>query len=140
MSTLPSIITSEAKLNQLYDFDKLAEDVATSRGLVVVLPNANQLQLDLDTDEAYEEFWRRLETLDLDCNIKENFSASGSPHRHIYLTFKDRVFSEVERILIQAALNDDPLRVFLNTRRLLSGIPNPTRLFESPTTTQQLEK
>ena len=117
-----------------YNFDLLAQDVADAKGLVVVLPQPNQLQIDLDTVEAMNEFDRRcgtmFDTMRESPVIHRNYSASGHPHSHITLTFK-REFTEWERITIQAALGDDPLRVFLNTRRLLAGIPNPSRLFET---------
>lgn len=123
-----------------YEFDVAAEEVAKSRNMCVVLPQSNQLQIDLDTEEDYQEFLRRFDEFRADGNetfnrgIKTEIycSASGFPHRHVYITFKDRTFTELERILIQAALNDDPLRVYLNTKRFLYGVKNPSRLFEKP--------
>lgn len=121
-----------------YDFDTRAEVIAAEKGLKVVFPAANQLQIDLDTHEAFVEYERRYECfltgaasiLTRHHEVEVHPSASGLPHRHITISFADKIFTEQERILVQAALNDDPLRVFLNTRRLLSGVENPTRLFE----------
>lgn len=127
-------IATTKQFNDEYDFDAKAEEVAKSKGLVVVFPKSNQIQLDLDTENSYDEFLRRLPCFMFD-NIEYSVapSASGLPHRHVTLTFLTRAFTEWERICIQAALGDDPLRVFLNTRRLLAGCENPSRLFEKPT-------
>ena len=121
-----------------YNFDESAEEVASAKGLVVVFPEDNQLQIDLDSDEAYKEFDRRLEAFELSDTHFESASvvitpsASGLPHRHVTITFPRRTFDESPRMLLQAALNDDPLRVFLNARRFIFGVKNPTRLFEKP--------
>lgn len=36
-----------------YDFEEHAEEVAAERGQIVVLPKANQLQIDIDSEEAH---------------------------------------------------------------------------------------
>lgn len=124
---------SDTKLEDAdYDFDVAAEDVAKSRNQIVVYPKPNQLQLDLDTEDAFSEFQRRFGTMDFSdtpptVDIKE--SASGEGHRHVTLTF-NKIFEEWERLAIQAALGDDPIRVFLNVKRKIHGIENPSRLFE----------
>lgn len=117
-----------------YDFDKDCEEIAKERGLMVVFPEANQLQIDIDSEEQFSEFERRWWAFKTQWNVsrEDKVSASGLPNRHVYLTFRDRVFSEEERIMWQAALNDDPLRVFLNAMRLAYGVKNPSRLFEKP--------
>lgn len=126
-----------------YNFAESAEKVATGRGLVVVLPEPNQLQIDLDDQAAYDVFCDRLDQFDI-CNgvagvqivVKE--SASGFPHRYVVLTFGlrgfsgFREFSEPERIALQFALGSDPVRERLNVMRLWFGVDNPTRLFEKP--------
>jgi len=124
-----------------YEFDRNCLEVAAERGLIVVFPNDNQLQLDLDTDEAWDEYVRRSNDMyrlskNFICEMNVTVSASGLPHRHVTLTFKDRTFDDRERILMQAALGDDPLRVFLNTLRLEYGVYGPCRLFAVPTQEQ----
>jgi len=131
-------LTQEQKqqLSDLYDFDASAQAVAESRGLVVVFPKENELQIDIDSPEQLAEFFRRLNYL---CDSplfnynshKLTTSNSGKGHHHVTIVC-DRTFTEVERMMLQAALNDDPLRVFLNARRWLYGIENPSRLFEKP--------
>lgn len=131
-----------------YNFDLLASEIAESKGLIVVMPKPNQLQIDIDSDEQYAEFHRRLECFvrtyrdeqlfDMrDFGYEEHESSSGLPKRHITLTFWNHEFTEQERILYQAALGDDVLRVFLNTKRLHFGVPSPSRLFEKPISTGQ---
>lgn len=117
-----------------YEFDWVAEKVAKSRGLVVVYPKKNQLQIDLDSEDAYRNFLDQMDALD----IRHSWavitpSASGLPNRHATITFTNgRTFTEWERIAIQFALGSDPVREKLNIMRLYNGLPNPTRLFEKP--------
>ena len=121
-----------------YDFDKNCDEVAASRGLVVVLPKANQLQIDIDSESAFAEFERRYRGIETEWLVKREarISASGLPHRHIYLTFQDRTFGNIERVMMQAALGDDSVRVFLNMMRIERNVPNPSRLFEKPPVTE----
>jgi hypothetical protein len=130
-----------------YDYDEDAESVAARRHQCVVIPSYKQLQIDLDTEEAYTEHLRRYgEMLNDERSIfyKPHHhdvlpSSSGYPHRHVIITFPDmrdtpfwEGFKECERIALQAALNDDPKRTYLNMRRFVNGIKNPSRLFRSP--------
>jgi len=114
-----------------YNFDEVAEEVAKKRGLRVVYPQDNQLQIDLDTEAAWNNFKLRCEEFDIPkkwCEV--NPSASGLPHRHVYITVPDRSFTEGERIAFQSALGSDPVRERLNAMRMFFGIKNPSRLFE----------
>lgn len=117
-----------------YEFDQVAEDVAKQRGLVVVCPQDNQLQLDLDSEEAVVEFKRRLPLFfhDERPTVDLQPSASGVPHYHATVSFQGREFEEWERIALQSVLGSDPMREYLNAKRLIYGVPNPTRLFELP--------
>lgn len=119
-----------------YNFNEVAEEAAAKKGLIVVLPEPNQLQIDVDSEEAYLEFCKRYQNMDMQYSnygtpkIKETFSNSGPPHRHITLTFENHIFTEWERIALQAVLGSDPIREYLNAKRLIFGEFNPTRLFE----------
>lgn len=117
-----------------YDFDELSHEVARKRGLVVVLPKPNQLQLDLDSEEAFVEYLRRKDSFDFDETVNEIISpsSSGLPKRHVTLTFQNREFSAWERVAMQAALGSDIIREFLSARRIWVGIENPSALFEKP--------
>jgi len=117
-----------------YDFDENCEEVARQRGCIVVIPAANQLQLDLDTEEAYRHFQRRYNELygntGYNMRAEATVSASGLPHRHVTITAKDHVFEPWERFAMQMLLGSDMIRETLNVYRHLAGVENPTRLFE----------
>ena len=124
-----------------YDTFKSAEEIAEQRGLVVVYPKDNELQLDIDSEEQWTEFIRRKAFFDeffwgqaQTYEMVTTISSSGYPKRHITLTFKNEKFDHYQRMVYQAALNDDPKRTFLGLARLLRGMSNnpPTTLFEVP--------
>lgn len=124
-----------------YDTFKSAEEVAEQRGLVVVYPKDNELQLDIDSEEQWTEFIRRKAFFDeffwgqsQTYEMVTTISASGYPKRHVTMAFKDRTFDHYQRMTYQAALNDDPKRTFLGLARLLQGRDDnpPTTLFEKP--------
>jgi hypothetical protein len=121
--------------DDIYDFDEHAEAVALGRGQIVVYPEDNQLQLDIDSDEQFEIYRRRisgLEVLGWDFSVNTTPSLSGLPNRHITVTVKDKVFTEVERIAFQFMLGSDSVRESLNLLRTAAGKERPTRLFETP--------
>lgn len=128
-----------ATLYEPYDFSAHVEQEAERIGCVVVYPESNQLQIDLDTEEAFKQYEKRFKELyhrtvhpayQLACDPEVHPSKSGYPHRHITLTFVDREFSEWERIAMQMMLGSDPVRESLNALRLASGVKRPCRLFE----------
>lgn len=134
MNPLATKNPTDKEHNAFYDFDIVAEEAAASVGCKVVLPKENQLQIDLDSEDAYGYFNRRLEDVykrlpwDFDIDVKP--SKSGLPHRHITLTFNDKTFTPMEQIVYQMMLGSDPIREGLNALRLASGVANPTRFFE----------
>lgn len=126
-------------MNPPYEFDAVAGDEAAKVGCYVVYPADNQLQIDIDSDEAFALFEKRMAELyrrtpypmyQLSHDPVITPSKSGLPHRHVTLTFSMRVFSEWERIGMQLALGSDPTREALNALRLASGIGKPSRFFE----------
>jgi len=131
---------SEHDFEDEYNFDESAEEVAAKRGLIVVKPADNQLQIDIDSEEALIEFWRRFNCFVMVKPFEFEFShhqvdvkpSQRQGHYHVTITVEGKTFSPLERIAYQAALNDDPLRVFLNMRRVYVGVEDPTRLFEKP--------
>lgn len=117
-----------------YDFDRKAEEIAAERGQIVIYSKENELQLDIDSEEAYTEYRKRMDG-GIGCDlgitdVKEIPSASGLPHRHITLTLNKKV-KPIEAIALQFAFGSDPMREYLNLRRLLNGVENPTRLFQN---------
>lgn len=137
----PELTTSKIDSQDEYNCFRSVEEVAEERGLLVVYPLPNQLQIDIDSKEQHVEFRRRLDFFDEffwggshTYEMKTTISDSGAPHCHITMTFKDREFDHYQRMVYQAALNDDPKRTFLGLARIFSNKSNnpPTTLFELP--------
>jgi hypothetical protein len=139
---LKDIMKCEKDEDSLYDMsDEAANKAATKKGLVVVYPKDNQIQIDIDSEEAYKEYRARFEKLFND-KIQTIPSSSGLPNRHIYITFYNRytAFTAQERIHLQSVLGSDPMRELLDTKRLLEGMTDrPTRLFEKPEVAETLK-
>ena len=122
-----------------YDLNISAESAAKAINCHVVRPEPNQLQLDIDNDEAYEIYKKRIYEYSIHSGLifdtEIHTSKSGFPNRHITLTVyhHDHTpynFKEWERLALQFALGSDPVRETLNSWRLLTGNKNPSRLFE----------
>ena len=108
-----------------------------SMGRRVDIPTENELFIDIDSDAQYKVFKRNLEAFinNFDKNYRisstsEWFSKSGSPRRHIKITFRYHKLSDTERILIQAILGSDSMRELLSYARLQKGDINPTLFVE----------
>ena len=109
-----------------------AIDEAALLGMDVVFPAANQLQIDIDSDEAYDRYLRVRPLLERhlsDIEIEEHPSRSGGENRHITLTLSRNV-TDIERILLQACLGSDPVREFLGYIQVLEGDPHPVLFLE----------
>ena len=125
----------ENQLAAIYDWDLACEEIAAQRRQVVVVPRDDELQIDIDSEEAWVEFNRRLLILfsDHDFRMTVSPSRSGLPKRHVTLVFPGCIFSNPSRIMLQAALGDDPMRVVLSARRdWVRGETYPSKLFENP--------
>lgn len=119
------------QVDDAYDFDALAEDVAKQRGLVVVWPEKNQLQFDLDSKEELAEFYHRWHEFSerMEYGIEQHETQTQG-HYHVTITMEHK-FTEWERIALQAVLGSDTMREFLNAKRLfLNHTERPSRLFE----------
>ena len=102
-------------------------------GTTILEPLDNQVFLDLDSDEDYEEFKVRLnkfkEMTGLDnITFDERPSASGLPHRHVILDFPFDL-GDYERLAYQFAFNSDPTREFLTLCRIVNAEDRPNILF-----------
>ena len=128
--------------HETYDFDRNAFAVATERGQKVYYPQINEILIDIDSEEQYLEFSRRITELVRDERIPYGFSItriepskSGLPHRHIHVEMfqndgKPVVLGEWQRICLQFALGSDRIKELLRTYRVLAGISKPTVLFK----------
>lgn len=130
------IITSPTEEDE-YDFNRRIEDVAKNEKCSIIRPKANELFLDLDSEESYQDFQIKLWDFLKDregCQhtVEEWFSRSGKPKRHIIIRFDSKTFTPSERVLYQLLLGSDPKREFLDGRRLFHGVTaeNTTCFFE----------
>jgi hypothetical protein len=103
-------------------------------GLVLVVPEDNEIQIDLDSEEEWEEFQKRFEVFKRHFGlfiegVKTIPSKSGLPHRHIYIEMGTK-YSVMERIAFQACLGSDPTREINNMRRVFNDDIYPIALFE----------
>lgn len=107
----------------------------TAEGLRVVTPEANQLQIDIDSDDHYGVFLRSAEVVVRNVpgaygwGVEDHPSRSGAPCRHITLTLPFPV-EPWQRIALQAALGSDPVRELLSSIRMMRGDAYPTLFVE----------
>lgn len=102
-------------------------------GFDVVTPKANELFIDIDTEEQYDTYQRMLEIMErngvVPRVIDERQSRSGWPCKHIRIQLPFDV-APWERIAWQAALGSDPARELLSAIRLKRGDVHPTLFVE----------
>jgi hypothetical protein len=143
-------LLSEAKIKTLYDpFDlnilrnqhdddgipyTLSQDYAkkkaTEKNLAINVPDAYTLQLDIDTDAAWELFIQRLAPTFIEhVNVARIWwTVSNGGNKHVYIRLKQRV-TVYERIAFQAALGSDPMRELLSALRVRTGNSDMATLF-----------
>lgn len=128
-----------------YDFETISSDrayyEAHNLGCEVVLPEPDQLQIDIDSDKDYAVYLRNIERFEAHVmsivNSQEKTSRSGnSEHKHVTLTLQNKITDE-QRIMYQLFLGSDRVREFLSYLRLIYSDPHPT-LFIEKTETKQL--
>jgi hypothetical protein len=128
-------------MNPEYDFAKTRSSVAFAeaegKNCNIVLPNRDQLQIDIDTQEGIhtynQNYGRFVQCVTDISHVERHASRHASeeqPYKeHITLTL-DRDVDPTERILFQLMLGSDPVRELLSYYRLLNGDANPTLFFE----------
>lgn len=121
-----------------YDANETREDYLKrmrAEGFVTVEPKADELQIDIDTEEQLELFWKQYAVLKREYNgttiVRNTPSRNGLPGRHIIIRM-DWDLEPWERIAWQAALGSDPMRELLSSIRLTCGDIKPTLLIERP--------
>lgn len=105
---------------------------ANDNNLAVVYPTSNEIQLDLDTETAYETYQTVLPIVSKHygiVDIRENASRSGLPKRHVTVTV-DKTLTNFERIALQACLGSDRIREILSVIQERNGDPHPTLFLE----------
>ena len=132
-----------------YSLYRNIHKAADDNNCIPVTPAEDELQLDLDSEEAWEYFQARLVNLKQDLIAIEDQnnglgaalamplptyewwpSKSGLPKRHVIVKLPGKVFDNYERLAWQYVLGDDPVRGAMNFRRVLLGIPDPFVLFK----------
>lgn len=111
-----------------------ATAAATAKGLVVVVPKANELFVDIDDEESRTLFEARIGIVVdvIPCTWVMRPSPSGLPgHFHVTVTLPLEV-TAIERIALQACLGSDRLHELLSWRALMRGSSMPTLFFERP--------
>lgn len=119
--------------------------VAAKRGLEVILPQENELFLDIDSQEDEDFFNYINETLShngIEFNIeKKTTSAGGNTHIYIKIDM-DPPITDMERLLLQACLGSDRKRELLGWIRIRFQAERPSSTFfevPKPTTYNELE-
>lgn len=131
-----------------YRGDVTVEEAARCHNLRVVVPMDNELQIDLDTEEAYLNHRSMMEVLDgrgVIYEYNEAPSKSGLPNRHITIKLLSGPggrdiqlpLEPYQRIALQAALGSDPVRELLSCMRVFRGVTPPTAFLELPAVTHQ---
>jgi hypothetical protein len=109
-----------------------AIDEAAKLGMDVVFPQENQLQLDIDNEDAYDYMNGVLDVLETHWGIakfEEHPSKSGLPKRHVTITL-DKELSATERVLLQACMGSDRKRELLSYLQVLNGDAHPILFIE----------
>ncbi len=113
-----------------------AQADAAARGLVIRLPAANELFVDIDTAADFKLFHHLLSILEeyepvLGYEVTP--SASGGDHKHVIVRLARDVASDDERVLLQAVLGSDRVRELLSFARIRSKArEHPVLFFEKP--------
>jgi hypothetical protein len=101
-------------------------------GLEVVLPKANELQIDIDSTDDYALFDMHFGILlqyEAAHISRDEPSKSGGEKRHITIGLH-RDVTNMERMLLQATLGSDRKREILSWVQERNGDPNPTLFLE----------
>jgi hypothetical protein len=134
----PTGITADEQNAFEYDVNQTREDYIDSqikKGMSIVYPAPNGLQIDIDSESHMAVFLRSMECFkrnwDGDIKFKTKPSSSGLPRQHITVTLPF-VVESWQRIALQAALGSDPLRELLSSIRMMRGDISPTLFVEQP--------
>lgn len=109
------------------DTDPVKE--AKSRGLELVLPEPDELLLDIDSDEGMETLRVALSVINENHPFQAKITKvtlSKSYNRHVHVRFSldgvnGYVLSNLERLALQACLGSDRVRELYGVLRVLSG-------------------
>jgi hypothetical protein len=113
---------------------KRAIKEAADSGLIVVFPKDNELQLDIDNDEAFALYDSVRDIIHHHYTVKNeeiHTSRSGGEKRHITITL-GRNIDNMERIALQACLGSDRKRELLSIIQEINNDEHPSLFLEVP--------
>ncbi len=112
------------------------EAIAAAKGLRVVYPASSELQIDIDSTEQLNTFWRLLAVFARNrsvTGVRVSPSPSGRDGRyHVTVTLGVNLVDAMQRVCLQSLLGSDPVREMLSWERVLNADPHPTLFFELP--------
>lgn len=131
------VATASIEDTDLYFLDREKFIIgALEDGFTIILPEADELLLDIDCDRQYEHFLKSAARLQAEFGSgwvkwKQWPSKSGLPHRHVLVKLGMPVTSH-ERIALEAGMGSDRTRTLLSVLRLKYEDPNPSILAVPP--------
>lgn len=98
---------------------------ARALGLEVVFPNENELFVDIDSNESWDEFLDAIPLLSqmerAPGLLRFTVTASRNGNKHVVVTLGRPVKDQEERLMLQAMLGSDRKRELLGLRQVRSG-------------------
>lgn len=103
-------------------------------GIVIVTPKANELFLDIDSEDSLTYFEKASAPLFANkfgaFTYKVTSSRSGKEgHYHVVISMEDRVFDKTERVAFQACLGSDRKRELLSLYDYFNDPSTPPTVF-----------
>ncbi len=127
-------VTKEGEdVNQYFSVEQSLER-ADENGWDVVYPCVNELQLDLDTYDAYLDCIVKLTWLRKFPEFKCSYAIGRSKNDkwHITVKFDKNILTHMERIALQASLGSDFKKELISYMRVKNGEDTPCLFFELP--------
>lgn len=112
---------------------KAAHEIAVKNGWKVILPEANQLLIDIDNEADYQVWSRARHLIEKTLKIKkvvETPSKSEKPGKWHITVDLGVTLTAAERITLQAMLGSDRMREILSFFRLQNTDSEPTLFYE----------
>lgn len=110
---------------------RIAIEDAKKGNKVVLLPEGNELFIDLDSEDSLKLFNKRLKSLGVwhSTADKRVTPSAKKNHYHAIITLKANI-DPMQRIFLQLFLGSDPIRELLSLQRILMEDPYPTLFIE----------
>lgn len=113
----------------LHDYIVRGDELVEAEPDSYIVPDANQILIDIDDEKQFTLFGERLEILEefyeFDHSVKP--SQSGLPHRHVSVIFKCE-FTVPEKLFLQSFLASDHMRDMMSFVQYQAGDKVPILL------------